>query len=72
MQYTISYTPQQNDITEGENYTLKEMKNYMIQSMGSSPHFWVEPINCANYMVNCTLTKALKDITMEQARNTIK
>jgi hypothetical protein len=32
----------------------------------------VEAINCANYIVNFTPTKALKDITLEEAGDKIK
>lgn len=38
----------------------------MIHSEGSSPLFWVEEINCTNYRVNGTPTKALKNITPEE------
>lgn len=43
------------------------MTNCMIQSKGLSPHFWKEANNCANYIVNHTPTKALKDITLQEA-----
>ena len=39
------------------------MANCMIQSKGLSLQYWVEAINCANYIVNHTPTKALKGIT---------
>jgi hypothetical protein len=32
----------------------------------------VKAINCENHIVNCTSTKALKNITLEEAWNTIK
>jgi hypothetical protein len=47
------------------------MENCMIQSKGLSPHFLIEALNCANYIVNCTPTKALKDITLKEAKNKI-
>ena len=34
--------------------------------------FWAEAINCANYIVNHTPTKVLKDITSEEAWSKIK
>jgi hypothetical protein len=61
MQHTNPYTPKKNGIAERNNLTLKEMANCMIQSKRLSPHFWVEAINCANYIVNNTPTKDLKD-----------
>jgi hypothetical protein len=48
------------------------MANCMIQSKGLSLKYWAEAINCANYIVNCTPTKALKNITPEEAWTKIK
>jgi hypothetical protein len=39
----------------------------MIQCKGLSLHCWEKAINCANYIVNCTRTKDLKNITSEEA-----
>jgi hypothetical protein len=44
----------------------------MIQSKGLSLKYWVKAINCANYIVNHTPTKALKNITPEEAWTKIK
>ena len=43
------------------------MANCMLQSKGLSLNFWVETINCANYIINDTPTKVLKNITLEEA-----
>ena len=48
------------------------MTNCMIQSKGLSLQYWAEAINCANYIVNCTLTKVLQGITPEEAWSKIK
>jgi hypothetical protein len=48
------------------------MANCMIQSKGISLKYWVEAINCANYIVNRTPTKALKNITPEEAWTKLK
>jgi hypothetical protein len=72
MQHTVPYTPQKNGVAERKNCTLKEMANCMIQSEGLSLKYWAEAINCANYIVNCTPTKALKNITPEEAWTKIK
>jgi hypothetical protein len=63
MQHIVLYTLQKNGVAERKNHTLKEMANYILQSKGLSLHFWVEAINCANYIVNHTHTKLLKNIT---------
>jgi hypothetical protein len=44
----------------------------MIQSKGLSLKYWAEAINCENYIVNRTPTKALKNITPEEAWTKIK
>ena len=48
------------------------MANCMIQFKGLSLEYWVEAINCANYIVNRTPTKVLKGITPEEAWSKIK
>ena len=44
----------------------------MIQSNGLNINYWEEGINCANYIVNNTPTKDLKNITPEEAWAKIK
>eukprot|EP00253_Pinus_taeda_P003527 PITA_03527 len=48
------------------------MANCMLQSKGLSLSFWAEAINCANYIINRTPTKVLKNITPEEAWSFIK
>jgi hypothetical protein len=72
MQHIVPYTPQQNGVVERKNCTLKEMANCMIQCKGLSLKYWAEAINCENYIVNHTPTKALKNITPEEAWTKIK
>jgi hypothetical protein len=72
MKHTISYTPQQNGVAKRKNRTLKEMINCMIQSKGFSLKYWAKAINNANYIVNRTPTKALKNITPKEGWTKIK
>ena len=44
----------------------------MLQSKGLSLNFWAEAINCANYIVNHTLAKVLRNVTPEEAQRSIK
>jgi hypothetical protein len=48
------------------------MANCMIQSKGLSLKYWAEAINCENYIVNRTPTKALQNITPEKDWTKIK
>jgi hypothetical protein len=48
------------------------MANCMIQSKGLSLNYWEKATNYANYIVNHTPTKTLKNITPEEAWNKIK
>jgi hypothetical protein len=48
------------------------MANCKIQSKGLSLQYWAEAINCANYIVNRTLIKALKNITPKESWTKIK
>jgi hypothetical protein len=72
MQHIVPYTPQQNSVAERKNRTLKEMANCMIQFKGLSLKHWAEAINCENHIFNHTPTKALKNITSEEAWTKIK
>ena len=72
MQHTILYTLEKSGVVERRNHTLKEMDNCMLQSKGVNLCFWAEAINCANYIVNHTPTKVLKNITPEEAWSSIK
>jgi transposase InsO family protein len=60
MQHTIPYTQKQNGVAERTNNKLKEIDNCMIQSRGLILNYWARAINCANYIINNTPTKALK------------
>jgi hypothetical protein len=72
MQHIVPYTPQKNGVSKRNNFTLKEMDNFMIQSKGLSLMYPTKSINCSNYIVNHTPRKALKNITPEEAWNKIK
>ena len=55
-----------------EPHFKRNAANCIIQAKGLSLQFWVEAINCANYIVNRTPTKYLQGITLEEAWSKIK
>ena len=64
---TIPYTPQKNGVAERKHQTIVEMARYMLHAKNLHYKFWVEAMFCATYLINMTPTKALKDITPEEA-----
>lgn len=64
---TIPYTPQQNGVAERKHRTIVEMARCMLHAKNMSYKFWAEVMFCATYLINRTPTKALKDITPEEA-----
>ena len=66
-QLTVPYTPQQNGVAERKNRTIVEMARCMLHAKNMHYKFWAEAMACATYILNRTPTKALKDITPEEA-----
>ena len=64
---TIPYTPQQNGVAERKHKTIVEMARCTLHAKNMSYKFWAETMFCATYLINRTPTKALKDITPEEA-----
>ena len=60
MQHSNPYIPQQNDVTERKNRSLKEMDTSMIKGKDISPKLWDESINCAAHIKNTTFQKLVK------------
>ena len=50
MQHLTPYTPQQNDVAERKNRSLKEMANCMIEVREINPKLWAEAISCASHI----------------------
>ena len=51
-QTSAPYTPQQNEIAERKNRTLKEIMNVMLISSGLPQNLWGEALLSANYILN--------------------
>ncbi|KAB2608298.1 hypothetical protein D8674_011466 [Pyrus ussuriensis x Pyrus communis] len=57
-QLTMSYTPQQNGVSE-RNRTVVEMAKTMLHEKGMPYQFWAEVVHTAVYLLNRCPTKAL-------------
>ncbi|KAA0063949.1 ty1-copia retrotransposon protein [Cucumis melo var. makuwa] len=51
-EFTAPYSPQQNDIAERKNRTLKEIMNAMLLSSGLSDNMWGEAVLSACFILN--------------------
>ena len=51
-QFTLSHTPQQNEVAERKKKTLVECARIMLKGKKLSNGFWVEAINIAVYLKN--------------------
>lgn len=66
MQYTTSYTPQQNGIAERKNRYLVEMAKCMLIDGELSKKYWGEAILTANYVQNRTLSRTISSTPFEK------
>ena len=66
-QMTIPYTPEQNGVAERTNRTIVEKAHCMLHAREMQPHFWAEAVSTAVYLKNRSPTKALSNITPEEA-----
>ena len=64
---TISYPPQQNGVAERKNRTIMEMARHMLHSRNIEVHLWDGEIHIVVYILNRTPTKAVMNITPEEA-----
>jgi len=63
VQFTNSYSPQQNGISEWKNKTLMEFVWSMLQSTKLSKSFWGQAITIAYYLQNRSYTSTLSGKT---------
>ena len=64
---TVPYSKQHNGVAERLNRTLVERARTMLIESHSSPDLWAEAIATAVYLKNRSPTKALSDITPQEA-----
>eukprot|EP00253_Pinus_taeda_P036695 PITA_36695 len=66
MWFTTPYTPQQNSVVERRNRPVVEMARSMLQHKNVPNKFWAEAIFTAVYLLNRSLTQAVKGKTLEE------
>ncbi|XP_051163516.1 uncharacterized protein LOC127282958 [Leptopilina boulardi] len=52
LQYTVSYSPQQNGVAERKNRSLLEMARCMMLDANLEKKYWAETVNTANFLQN--------------------
>jgi hypothetical protein len=63
LQHTVPYTPQQNEVDERKNRSLKEMASFMLHAKSLPQRLWAEELNCATYIQNKSPHRSVKDKT---------
>lgn len=68
----MDYTPEQNGVAERANRTIVEKARSMLKEAGLSIKYWAEAVNTAVYLKNRSPTKAVQDMTPEEAWTDMK
>lgn len=61
---TAPYTPQQNEVVERHNRTLKEMTSIILKHMNIPNYLWGEAVRHATYLINRVGTRTLDSQTV--------
>jgi hypothetical protein len=69
---TVPYTPQQNEVVEQKNRSLKEMASCMLHAKSLPHRLWVEALNCETYIQNRSPHRSVKDKTPYEAWSGLK
>jgi hypothetical protein len=72
LQHTVPYTPQQNEVVERKNISLKEMASFMLHAKSLPRRLWAEALNCATYIQNRYPHRYVKDKTPYEAWSSLK
>ena len=64
---TVAYTPEQNGVAERANRTIVERARSMLHDQSLPHELWAEASSTAVYLINRSPTKALTDMTPEEA-----
>lgn len=71
-QTTIAYTPEQNGVAERANRTIVERARSMLHSQELGYELWAEAVAAAVYLKNRSPTKAVPNMTPEEAWSGLK
>ena len=71
-QLTVSYSPQQNDVSERKSRTVVEMARCMLMDKKLPLKFWAEAVHTAVYLLNRLPTRSVKEKTPLEAWSGIK
>nr|KYP72805.1 Retrovirus-related Pol polyprotein from transposon TNT 1-94 [Cajanus cajan] len=71
-QLTVSYTPEQNGVSERKNRTVMEMARCLIAEKKLPKCFWAEAVYTAVYLLNRLPTRAVQEKTPIEAWNGVK
>jgi hypothetical protein len=72
LQHTVPYTPQQNEVVEWKNRSLKEMTSCMLYANSLPERLWVKALNCATYIQKKYPHKSIKYKTPYKAWSSLK
>jgi transposase InsO family protein len=72
LQHTVPYTPQQNEVAERKNRSLKEMVSCMLHAKSLPKRLWDEALNCETYIQNISPHRYVKDKTPYEAWSGLK
>ena len=64
---TVTYSPQQNGVSERKNRTIMEMTRCLLFEKKMPKYFWAKAINTAVNLLNRLPTKAVKNKTPFEA-----
>ena len=71
-QLTITYSPQQNGVSERKNRTVMEMARCLMFEKKLPKEFWAKAVNTSVYLLNRLPTKALENKTSYEAWHGVK
>jgi hypothetical protein len=65
--FTHSYSPQQNGVVESKNRTIVEMARSMLKIKSLGNKFWAKAMHTTIYTLNICSTRAILNLTLEEA-----